>query len=132
MYSDGPRPITPEGSIAYTNSPPSSPNKPLSARDKTSDEAGDLGAGLSVGLSPKASLALDEVIRELEEEGDDEIVMERSPIAAVPNNYIPTLPPMVRLGFIPGIVASLTLPFPSRLNHRPLRRHSQAQRTRRE
>lgn len=95
MYSDSLslRPVTPEDS-AYTNSVPSSPNKTLSTRDEASDHAVDfqgLGAGLARALSPevlgRAGLALDEVIREIEEEGDDEVLVERSPIAVTPNNY---------------------------------------------
>ncbi len=58
--------------------------------------------GVSPRLSPeilgRASLALDEVIRELEEEGDDEIVMERSPIAHVVNgDYATVAKPVVRV-----------------------------------
>lgn len=102
MYSESLRPVTPEGSSAYTNSVPSSPNKPVYAKDENSDHIADLGAGMMIPLSPamlgKASMALDEVIRELEEEGDDEIVMERSPAAVPHANHIPSLPPMVRFG----------------------------------
>lgn len=84
IYSDNQslRPVTPEGS-AYASSVPSSPNYTTSfAVDAVSSD------GLSGTMSPeilgRASLALDEVIREFEEEGDDQIVMERSPIAVVP------------------------------------------------
>ncbi|EKM55914.1 uncharacterized protein PHACADRAFT_209427 [Phanerochaete carnosa HHB-10118-sp] len=84
LYSDNQslRPVTPDGS-AYASSVPSSPiNTASYIRDAGSSD------GLSGTMSPKvlvrASLALDEVMRELEEEGDDQIVMERSPIAVVP------------------------------------------------
>ncbi|KZT74004.1 hypothetical protein DAEQUDRAFT_761471 [Daedalea quercina L-15889] len=96
MYSDSVRPSTPDDST-YTpsNSVPSSPNndkafeKQRAGRsvqhDSDSEPAADrkdLTTRLSRALSPdvlrSASLALDEVIREMEEEGDDEIVMERT------------------------------------------------------
>ncbi|GJE98131.1 hypothetical protein PsYK624_143530 [Phanerochaete sordida] len=83
LYSDSQslRPVTPEGS-AYASSVPSSPVFPTHGKDGASSD------GLSGTMSPeilgRASLALDEVIREFEEEGDDQIVMERSPITVVP------------------------------------------------
>ncbi|OBZ75877.1 hypothetical protein A0H81_04772 [Grifola frondosa] len=108
MYSDtqSMRPVTPEGSTySPSASAPSSPNnnsilsKDRSARSTSVDQQLEyasetqtqtLGKRLSRTLSPeglrRASLALDEVIRELEEEGDDEIVMERSPISHVVNS----------------------------------------------
>ena len=108
MYSESLRPVTPEGS-GYTNSVPSSPNNTESSRD--GDELPDLGAGLAKALAPellpKASLALDEVIREIEEEGDDEIVLERSPIATVADNY-PTMSPTVRNNCHPWRAFTLT------------------------
>lgn len=83
MYSDTQslRPVTPDGS-AYASSVPSSPSKPAMNRDGGSSEV--LPGALSPEVLGRASLALDKVIRELEEEGDDEIVMERSPITTVP------------------------------------------------
>ena len=100
LYSDSLRPITPEGST-YTpsNSVPSSPNNEKvfekqqrmgrsAQHDSDSESAADrkdLTTRLSKALSPdvlrRASMALDEVIREMEdeeEEGDDEIVMPRT------------------------------------------------------
>lgn len=85
IYSDNQsfRPVTPDGS-AYASSVPSSPNQSTSfPRDGGSNDA--LSGTMSPEILGRASLALDEVIRELEEEGDDEIVMERSPISAVPS-----------------------------------------------
>ncbi|TFY69912.1 hypothetical protein EVJ58_g143 [Rhodofomes roseus] len=96
MYSDSLRPSTPDGSTySPSNSVPSSPNndkafeKQRTGRsappDSDSESAADrkvLTTRLSKALSPdvlrRASMALDEVIREMEEEGDDEIVMERT------------------------------------------------------
>lgn len=95
MYSDSQslRPVTPDGS-AYASSVPSSPNNTSYSRDNTSDYQADTKAGLPRALSPevigRASLALDEVIRELEEEGDDEIVMERSPISTMSPGFLTT------------------------------------------
>lgn len=102
MYSDRQslRPRTPEGGSIYTQSGsvPSSPNdRNRRARSSSVDsqtepaiETKPLHTRLSRTLSPealrRASMALDEVIRELEEEGDDEIVMERSPITLTPNS----------------------------------------------
>lgn len=89
IYSDAhsPRPVTPEGS-GHSTSISSSPS-----RDKAADSASEtsdtttFSSRLTKALSPdhlrRASRALDEVIRELEEEGDDEIVMERFPITRV-------------------------------------------------
>ncbi|KAI0350253.1 hypothetical protein OH77DRAFT_1525055 [Trametes cingulata] len=99
MYSDSLRPVTPEGSTyTVSGSAPSSPgNNSIFSKDRSSrSTAGDhsdyasssLSKRLSKALSPdglrRASLALDQAIRELEEEGDDEIVMERSPIVHAP------------------------------------------------
>ncbi|KAI0329827.1 hypothetical protein GY45DRAFT_1324417 [Cubamyces sp. BRFM 1775] len=101
LYSDSQsllRPVTPEGGSTYTASAPSSPgNNSTFSKDRSSrSTAGDhsdyasssLSKRLSKALSPdgfrRASMALDQAIRELEEEGDDEIVMERSPIAHPP------------------------------------------------
>lgn len=84
IYSDSQslRPVTPDGST-YASSVPSSPNQASFSKDVSSTE------GLPRTLPPevlgRASLALDQVIRELEEEGDDEILIERSPISAVPS-----------------------------------------------
>ncbi|KAI0071815.1 hypothetical protein K474DRAFT_1686903 [Panus rudis PR-1116 ss-1] len=91
MYSDNQslRPVTPEGS-AYSpvSSPPASPDRHAAGDGSRPDGNSAVNARLSKTLSPehlrRASLALDQVIRELEEEGDDEIVMERSPINRVP------------------------------------------------
>lgn len=82
MYSDSQslRPVTPDGS-AYASSVPSSPNQPSFTKEINSTEG--LPGILPPEVLGRASLALDEVIRELEEEGDDEIVMERSPISSV-------------------------------------------------
>ena len=82
-YSDSQslRPVTPDGS-AYASSVPSSPNNTSSYTKDGSSEV--LPGTLSPEALRRASLALDEVIKELEEEGDDEIVMERSPIGRVP------------------------------------------------
>ncbi|KAL6307923.1 hypothetical protein BKA93DRAFT_766564 [Sparassis latifolia] len=104
VYSDNQslRPTTPEGSTySPSTSAPSSPNKDQTVdqhspgRSTAVDPRPDytaLGKRLSKTLSPeglrRASLALDEVIKELEEEGDDEIVMERSPIAHVPSSTL--------------------------------------------
>ncbi|TBU46979.1 hypothetical protein BD309DRAFT_952854 [Dichomitus squalens] len=100
MYSDNQslRPTTPEGSTyTFSGSAPSSPgNASTLSKDRNSrsilgdqsDYSSTLSKRLSKALSPdglkRASLALDQAIRELEEEGDDEIVMERSPITHVP------------------------------------------------
>lgn len=101
LYSDNQslRPVTPEGSsYTFSGSAPSSPgnastlSKDRSSRsivgDLHSEYSSTLSKRLSKALSPdglrRASLALDQAIKELEEEGDDEIVMERSPIAHVP------------------------------------------------
>ncbi|KAI0831756.1 hypothetical protein BC628DRAFT_549510 [Trametes gibbosa] len=98
MYSDSLRPVTPEGS-SYTHSAPSSPgNNSTFSKDRsprsTAGEQSDfmpssISKRLSKVLSPdgvrRASMALDQAIRELEEEGDDEIVMERSPVVHAPS-----------------------------------------------
>ncbi|KAI8999011.1 hypothetical protein BD414DRAFT_553218 [Trametes punicea] len=102
MYSDNQsvmRPVTPEGSTyTMSGSAPSSPgNNSTFSKDRSSrSTAGDqsdyatssLTKRLSKALTPdglrRASLALDQAIRELEEEGDDEIVMERSPVVHAP------------------------------------------------
>lgn len=103
MYSDSQslRPGTPEGSMyTQSGSTPSSPNEKdhhgrsssVDSQAESAIEVKALRTRLSRALSPevlqRASLALDEVIRELEEgeeeEGDDQIVMERSPIALAP------------------------------------------------
>lgn len=80
-YSDAQslRPMTPEGSIS-ASSAPSSPSYAY-AQDSDVDSRADLSSALFPEVLGRASLALDEVIRELEEEGDDEILMERSPIS---------------------------------------------------
>ena len=103
MYSDNQslRPTTPEDSTYTFGSAPSSPgNASTLSKDRSSrsilgeqsDYSSTLSRRLSKALSPdglkRASLALDQAIRELEEEGDDEIVMERSPIAHVPPSTI--------------------------------------------
>ncbi|KAI1788495.1 hypothetical protein LXA43DRAFT_1097318 [Ganoderma leucocontextum] len=109
MYSDNQslRPTTPEDSTYTFGSAPSSPeNASTLSKDRSSrsilgeqsDYSSTLSRRLSKALSPdglkRASLALDQAIRELEEEGDDEIVMERSPIAHVPpNTTIAHVPP---------------------------------------
>lgn len=82
VYSDNQslRPVTPDGS-AYASSVPSSPNQASFRKETGSPEA--LPRVVPPEVLKRASLALDEVIRELEEE--DEIVMERSPIATVPS-----------------------------------------------
>jgi serine/arginine repetitive matrix protein 2 len=84
-YSDSQslRPVTPDGS-AYASSVPSSPNNTTSHIKNGSSEA--LPGSLSPEVLGRASQALDEVIKELEEEGDDEIVMERLPIGSVPSS----------------------------------------------
>ncbi|KAI0648259.1 hypothetical protein C8Q79DRAFT_564029 [Trametes meyenii] len=101
MYSDSQsflRPVTPEGSTyTVSGSAPSSPGNSTLSKDRasrsTAGEQSDytsstLSKRLSKALSPdglrRASMALDQAIRELEEEGDDEIVMERSPIVHAP------------------------------------------------
>lgn len=89
VYSDSLRPVTPENGSVYTSSAPGSPNNNALIGSGAESIASTQGiARLSKTLSPehlkRASLALDEVIRELEEEGDDEIVMERSPINRLP------------------------------------------------
>ncbi|KAI0086622.1 hypothetical protein BDY19DRAFT_995640 [Irpex rosettiformis] len=83
VYSDlqSLRPITPDSSSAYGSSAPSSPNRGPHERELIMDVRPDLSRTLVPEVLGRASLALDEVIRELEEEGDDEIVMERSPIS---------------------------------------------------
>ncbi|KAI0948569.1 hypothetical protein AcW1_005414 [Taiwanofungus camphoratus] len=109
MYSDSLRPSTPDGST-YTpsGSVPSSPNNDktfekesprrssMESRIDQTVETKGFGSRLSKALSPeglrRASLALDEVIRELEEEGDDEIVMERSPIPHVSSSTVAANP----------------------------------------
>lgn len=84
------RPVTPEGST-YSNSVPSSPgnDRSIDTASETSDTTTSVSTRLPRAFSGeklrRASRALDEVIRELEEEGDDEIVMERSPITRVPS-----------------------------------------------
>ncbi|KAI0747644.1 hypothetical protein C8Q80DRAFT_1219125 [Daedaleopsis nitida] len=100
MYSDSQslRPVTPEGSTyTFSGSAPSSPgntsilSKDRGSRSITGDQHSEFSSSLSKRLSKtlspdglrRASLALDQAIRELEEEGDDEIVMERSPITHV-------------------------------------------------
>ena len=47
---------------------------------------------LSTEVLKRASLALDQAISELEEEQDDEIVMERSPISTTPRMNIANIP----------------------------------------
>ncbi|EMD34457.1 hypothetical protein CERSUDRAFT_117312 [Gelatoporia subvermispora B] len=104
IYSDNQslRPVTPDGSSSVpSSSAPSSPNNdrkfereqtetPTSRTPHTEDEpeTAPLNTRISKALLPqglhRASMALDEVIRELEEEGDDEILMERSPILHTP------------------------------------------------
>lgn len=76
LYSDSHsiRPVSPDESSTYGSSAPSSPSRGKDTRP-------DLSRTLVPEVLGRASLALDEVIRELEEEGDDEIVMERSPIS---------------------------------------------------
>nr|VWP00497.1 SGE1 protein [Ganoderma boninense] len=103
LYSDNLslRPTTPEDSAYTFGSAPSSPENAstllkdrssLSILGEQSDYSSTLSRRLSKALPPdglkRASLALDQAIRELEEEGDDEIVMERSPIAHVPPSTI--------------------------------------------
>lgn len=112
IYSDNQslRPVTPDGSSSIpSSSAPSSPNNdrrferehaetPTSRTPHTEyvPETAPLTTRLSTALSPeglhRASMALDEVIRELEEEGDDEIVMERSPVlhTPIPSNSFQT------------------------------------------
>ena len=77
------RPNTPDGSLS-ASSPPSSPNYAMFARNSDADPRVDPARTLSPEALGRASLALDEVMRELEEEGDDEIVLERSPISSTP------------------------------------------------
>ncbi|KAI0691190.1 hypothetical protein BC835DRAFT_1417305 [Cytidiella melzeri] len=88
VYSDmqSLRPVTPDGSSTYGSSAPSSPNRPTHGQesDMDTDTKPDLSRTLVPEVLGRASLALDEVIRELEEEGDDEILMERSPISTTP------------------------------------------------
>ncbi|TCD65627.1 hypothetical protein EIP91_002432 [Steccherinum ochraceum] len=91
LYSDNlsMRPSTPEGSgYSPSTSAASSPNRRVDAPEDDSS----IGSRLSKSMSPEhlrhASLALDAVIKELEEEGDDEIVMERSPINRVPSSKL--------------------------------------------
>lgn len=89
LYSDNQslRPVTPENASSYGSSVPGSPNSNLVSGSESITSSPGI-TRLSKTLSPehlrRASLALDEVIKELEEEGDDEIVMERSPISRVP------------------------------------------------
>ncbi|PCH38460.1 hypothetical protein WOLCODRAFT_115527 [Wolfiporia cocos MD-104 SS10] len=106
VYSDNQslRPSTPEGS-SYTpsNSVPSSPNKDqmferqsaqrsvaAHSRSGSTAEAKAVSTRLSRQLTSeglrRASLALEQAIKEMEEEGDDEIVMERFPISHAPSN----------------------------------------------
>lgn len=95
VYSEDPsfRPVTPDGTTTSPgSSAPASPNQVQSLANDTSEslvETANLDSKLARTLPPerlkRASLALEQVIRELEEEGDDEIVMERSPIVRVPN-----------------------------------------------
>ena len=95
-YGDSLRPTTPEGSTyTFSGSAPSSPGDASTLskdRGSQSDYSSTFSKRLSKALSPdglrRASLALDQAIRELEEEGDDEILMERSPIAHVPPSHI--------------------------------------------
>ncbi|KAI0781338.1 hypothetical protein BD413DRAFT_600720 [Trametes elegans] len=96
MYSDNQslRPVTPEGSTyTFSGSAPSSPgNNSTLSKDRGSQQSDYASSSLSKRLSRalsrdglrRASLALDQAIRELEEEGDDEIVMERSPVVHAP------------------------------------------------
>ncbi|KIP07966.1 hypothetical protein PHLGIDRAFT_35191 [Phlebiopsis gigantea 11061_1 CR5-6] len=81
VYSDNQslRPVSPDGSTS-ASSVPSSPNQAPVLRESDS-----LPHVLPPEVLGRASLALDAVIRELEEEGDDEIVMERSPVTTVPS-----------------------------------------------
>ncbi|KAH8108167.1 hypothetical protein BXZ70DRAFT_1015801, partial [Cristinia sonorae] len=89
LFSDSQslRPTTPDGS-AYSpsNSVTSSPARRIDSQEDDSS----IGSRFSKSMSPDhlkhASLALDAVIKELEEEGDDEIVMERSPINRIPSS----------------------------------------------
>ncbi|CCM03696.1 uncharacterized protein FIBRA_05842 [Fibroporia radiculosa] len=94
VYSDSLRPSTPDGST-YTVSVPSSPNNDKvferqRSRGSISGESRSEYGAATKTFSTRASLALDDAIRELEEEGDDEIVMERSPIAHVSNGNLST------------------------------------------
>jgi serine/arginine repetitive matrix protein 2 len=86
VYSDTQslRPVTPDGSSAYGSSVPSSPNRATHETETDIDAQLDFSRTLVPEILGRASLALDEAIRELEEEGDDEIVMERSPISSTP------------------------------------------------
>ena len=103
MYSDNQslRPTTPEGSTyTFSGSAPSSPgnastlSKDRSSRSILGDQQSDYSSSFSKRLSKalssegarRASLAFEQAIRELEEEGDDEIVMERSPLPMSPVN----------------------------------------------
>ncbi|EIW60763.1 uncharacterized protein TRAVEDRAFT_71059 [Trametes versicolor FP-101664 SS1] len=114
MYSDSLRPVTPEGST-YTHSTPSSPgNNSTFSKDRSSDYAtSNLSKRLSKALSPdglrRASMALDQAIRELEEEGDDEIVMERSPVVHAPHRDMNGSLAALTTAFEP----SLSSPLPS-------------------
>lgn len=101
VYSDNQslRPVTPENASGYASSIPGSPNSNvLSGSESILSSPGS--SRLSKTLSPehlrRASLALDQVIKELEEEGDDEIVMERSPITRGPSIARPLVRASVR------------------------------------
>lgn len=93
IYSDAPRPVTPESS-SYAGSAPSSPGSNANVKESTStlDAKTDLIRALSPEALKRASIALDAVIRELEEEQIDEIVMERSPISTTPRVNPTTIP----------------------------------------
>ncbi|KAI0340118.1 hypothetical protein BDW22DRAFT_1360638 [Trametopsis cervina] len=86
MYSDTQslRPTTPDGSSQYGSSAPSSPNRAAYLGEFDGDVNPDLSRALSPEVLGRASSALDEAIKELEEEGDDEILMERSPVHTSP------------------------------------------------
>ncbi|TFK88789.1 hypothetical protein K466DRAFT_520221 [Polyporus arcularius HHB13444] len=118
MYSDiqSLRPTTPEGSTyTFSGSAPSSPgNASMLSKDRSSrsiigDQHSEYSSSLNKRLSKmlsaegvrRASIALDQAIRELEEEGDDEIVMERSPVAHVP--------PSLMNGSLSGINSAVEL-----------------------
>lgn len=88
------RPVTPDGSMP-ASSPPSSPNHALYARDTDAELRNDPSRTLVPEVLGRASLALDEVIRELEEEGDDEVLVERSPISPTPLMTAMNLSPSV-------------------------------------
>ncbi|KAH9929900.1 uncharacterized protein BXZ73DRAFT_101964 [Epithele typhae] len=92
------RPTTPEdSSYTLSGSAPSSPgnvstNSNNRAIIEDTEYSNILAKRLSRVLSPegfrRASPAFDKAIRELEEEGDEKIVMERSPITHVPPSQI--------------------------------------------